>query len=159
MLHNCYGMVLLACVGMLAACSGIKTYPDSLEKNLIIKVATDSGSFFSAVKASLDIYDVDADCNVSYIGTVKLDRPTVEVGVRPEHISYLSFRFNSSGFLSNSSSQISYDTLVKLHKKYRYDVSVRYKNDIYNVEIVEKRSANTQGREIAVRQLQQCNQL
>ena len=144
---------------MLSACSGIKTYPNNLDKNLVIKTETDSGSFFSSLKASLDIYDVNADCKLDYIGTVKLDQPVIEVGVKPERISYLSFRFNSSSFLNSSSSNVSYDTLVKLRKQYRYDARVRYKNDIYNVEILEYRSANTRGRELAARHLEQCKQL
>ena len=152
-------LLLLFCLGMLSACSGINAYPNNIEKNLVIKTETESGSFFSRVKASLDIYDVNPDCKLDYVGTVKLDRPKVEVGIKPGRNSYLSFRFSSSGFLSNSSSNISYDTLIKPRKQYQYDTRVRYKNNIYNVQIIEKLSVKSRGRELVTRHLGQCKQL
>jgi hypothetical protein len=159
MLSRFHGLLLLICLGMLSACSGIKIYPNDQPKNLVIKTETDSGLFFSSVKASLDIYDVTSACKLEYIGTVKLDRPTVEVGIEPGRSSYLSFRFTSSGFWSNSSNNISYETLIKPRRQYQYNSKVRYKNNIYNVKIVEKRSGKSRGKELITRHLRQCKQL
>jgi len=159
MLSRRYGLLALVCFGMLSACTGIKTYPNHLDKNLVIKTETDSGSLISSVKASLDIYDVSAECKPNYIGTVKLDQPNVEVGLKPGRVTYLSFRFNSSGFLSSSSSTISLDTLIKPRKSFGYDAKVRYQNDIYNVEIFEIRPNNSQRRELAMHTMRDCKKL
>ena len=98
---------------------------------------TESGSFFLSVNTSVDIYLVNRDCSLEYEGTIKLDKASVSVGIPPDKSSYLVFGFASSSFLANSSGDISYETLLKPHKGYRYLIKASYINDIYNVEIRE----------------------
>ena len=59
-------LVLLLGFGFLTGCSGIKTYPNNLDKNLSITTTTESGSFFSSVNAALDVYHVNCDCLLKY---------------------------------------------------------------------------------------------
>jgi hypothetical protein len=153
-----WSALMLIVLGMLSACSGIKIYPNDMPKNLVINTVTDSGSFSSSVKPLLDIYDVSSDCKLKYLGTVKLDQPKMQIGIKPEHNSYLIFRFASTGFLSNSSSNISYETLIKPRRQYQYNANVRYKNNIYSVKIVEKRHSKSRGKELTTRHLEQCKQ-
>jgi hypothetical protein len=100
-------------IGLLAACSGIKPYPDIAEKNLQVRTSTDSGSIFSNVRASVSISRVDAQCRTEYEGTVELRKESVQVGIPVERWSYLVFHFSSSGFLSSTSSTIAQATLLK----------------------------------------------
>jgi len=144
-------------VGLLAACSGIKPYPNIPEKNLQVRTSTESGSIFSSVRASLSISRVDAQCRTEYEGTVALKKESVQVGIPVERWSYLVFHFSSSGFLSSTSSTISQATLLKPRAGYRYDVEVVYRDDTYNVVIHESRSGRGDGREIALRQLDACD--
>ena len=72
-------VILLLAYSFLAGCSGIKTYQNTLDKNLHIKTETYSGSMFSKVRAAVDIYRVDADCKTEYEGTVQLKNPSVVV--------------------------------------------------------------------------------
>ena len=149
-----YGAMLL--VGSLTACSGIKTYPNGLDKNLQVRTSTDSGSIFSSVRASLSISRVDAQCQTYYEGTVKLGKGAVEVGVPVERWSYLVFDFSSSGLLSSTSSTMGHATLLKPRAGYRYDIDVTYRDDIYNVVIRESRTGTREGREIALRRVDTC---
>ena len=143
-------------IGLLAACSGIKTYPDMPEKNLQVRTSTDSGSIFSSVRASLSISRVDAQCRTEYEGTVALKKESVQVGIPVERWSYLVFHFSSSGFLSSTVSTIAQATLLKPRAGYRYDVEVTYRDDTYNVVIHESRTGTGNGREIALRRLDAC---
>ena len=147
---------LLLAVGLLAACSGIKTYPNTLEKNLNIRADTRSNEFLGKVKADVDIYRVDANCKGEYLGTVKLDESAVAVGIPPDRPSYLVFNFASSAFFSGSSSSINYATLLKPRAGYRYDIKVSYTDNIYDVAIREMRPRKGGGREIERRELGNC---
>ena len=150
---------ILCFVTVSVGCSNIKSYPNNLTKNIFIKTKTESGSFFSSVKARVDIFDVDKKCQAKYIGTVDLDEKKKKVGLAKNKISYLDFRFLSSGFLSSSSSSTSMSTLLKARKGYIYDVLVSYVDDLYNVEIWEKRSKRSKGRELDTIPLNECRQL
>jgi hypothetical protein len=147
-------LTLLA--GLLAACSGIKPYPDLAEKNLQVRTRTESGSIFSKVRASLDISRVDAQCRTEYRGTVDLKKAAVKVGIPAERWSYLVFYFASSGLLSNKSSTMAQSTLLKPRAGYRYDAEVIYRDDTYNVVIRESRSGTAGGREIELLRLDAC---
>lgn len=152
-----YIIVLLLAVGILTGCSGIKTYQNTLYKNLHIKTVTDSGSMFSKVRAAVDIYRVDADCKTEYEGTIQLKYPSVDVGVPSNRLSYLVFVFARSGFLSSSSSTITYNTLLKPRVGYNYDIKVTYKDDIYNVVIWETHPSKKKSREIELKDLNACD--
>jgi hypothetical protein len=149
-------VILLLAYSLLAGCSGIKTYQNTLDKNLHIKTETHSGSMFSKVRAAVDIYRVDADCKTEYEGTVQLKNPSVDVGIPSSRLSYLVFVFASSGFLSGSSSTITYNTLLKPHVGYNYDIKVSYIDDIYNVVIRETDPRMKKSREIEFKDLNDC---
>lgn len=149
-------LVLLLGFGFLTGCSGIKTYPNNLDKNLSITTTTESGSFFSSVNAALDIYLVNRDCSLEYQGTIKLDKATVTVGIPTDKSSYLVFGFASSSFLANSSGSISQETLLKPRKGYRYKINVSYLDDIYNVEIRETHPRKSTSRDVDTAGLNTC---
>lgn len=122
---------------LLLGCSGIKPYPNDLDKNLVITTTTESGSIFASVKTSLDIYQITTDCSLDYKGTVKLDNATQSVGIPTNIPSYLVFGFTSRSFLASSSGNISYVTVLEARKGYQYLIHASYIDDIYNVEIRE----------------------
>ena len=146
--------VLLA-AGLLAGCSGIKTYPDTLPKNLHLRTET-SGSLLSKVRAALHVHRVDASCQTEYQGTVQLDKPSVEVGVPAGRSSLMAFTFSSSSFLGGSSSSIRYETLLTPRAGYTYEVKVSYLDNIYNVTVREIDPRRSSSREIERRDLRAC---
>jgi hypothetical protein len=143
----------LLALTLFAGCSGLKTYPNTLEKNLQVRTVTKSRSMFSKVRARLDIYRVDAPCRLKYEGTVDLDNPTSAVGIPPGRLSYLAFTFASSVFLGGTQSATSQGTLLTPRAGYRYDIDVSYQNDIYNVVLRERAPRRNAGREIALASL------
>lgn len=144
---------------VLAGCSGVRPYPNTLEKNVVIRTATDSGSIFSKVAAAVDIFSVTSGCETEYLGTVDLDRPSVAVGVPADQLSYMVFVFSSSSFFGSSRSTISHETLLQARAGYSYDVRVSYMDDIYNVAINEQGPRNPGGRKIALRDISVCKTL
>jgi hypothetical protein len=148
--------VLLLGLIFLTACTGIKTYPNNLEKNLYITTTTESGSFFSSVNASVDIYQVTTDCSLDYQGTVKLDEASVSVGIPYDKRSHLVFGFASRSFLASTSGSISYETMLKPRRGYHYMITVSYIDDIYNVQIRETHPRKKTSRDIDTIGLNAC---
>jgi hypothetical protein len=140
----------LLAAGLLAGCSGIKTYPDTFPKNLRIHAT------ISKVQAELHVHRVDAGCQTEYQGTVQLDKPSVEVGIPAGRQSLVAFTFSSSSFLSGSSSSVRYDTLLTPRAGYTYDVKVSYLDNIYSVTVREIDPRRSSSREIERRDLRAC---
>lgn len=147
---------LLVTVSLLAGCLGIRPYPNTMDKNLHIQTKTDSGSFFSKVRAAVDIYRVDADCKTKYEGTIQLNEPSVDVGIPSHRLSYLVFVFSSSSFLASSNSTVTHDTLLKPRAGYNYDIKVSYIDNMYNVAIRETHPRTSASRDIELKDLSGC---
>jgi hypothetical protein len=146
-------------VVLLAGCSGIRPYPNDLEKNLQVRTQTRSGSMFEKVRAAVDIYRVNAQCRLDYQGTVDLDKPALAVGIPAGRLSYLVFNFASSSFLGGNRSRISQETLLEPRIGYRYDIDVSYRDDIYNVVVRERHPHKGAGRELGLVGLGACEKL
>lgn len=144
---------VLSC--LLAACSGLKTYRSDHERNLFITTQTEARGLFSGVDASLDIYQMQDDCDVHYQGTVDLGDSFVEVGVPTGEPAYLVFRFESSAFLANSHSSTSYDIALNPLADHVYEFSVTYRDNIYNVEVQERPRGGPMGLPMVVGMLNQ----
>lgn len=148
--------LLLAAV-LLAGCSGVRPYPNTLAKNLRIRTETDS-SIFSRVRAEIDIFSVNADCKTEYQGTVDLKGPSTEVGVPSGKMSYLVFVFSRSSFLASSRSSMSHEALLRARAGYTYDIRVSYRDDIYDVAIKEVHP-RSKAREIEHRDISSCGSI
>lgn len=140
----------------MTGCSGLSPYPDSDINNLHVTAETASGSIFSIVSASLDIYSVGPGCKTVYEGTVKLSQDKMHVGIPPGRLNYLNFEFSSFAFLPGASSTITYGGLLYSKPGYDYDIQVRYKKNIYSVVIRERSTGGKQGVEIELRPLDTC---
>lgn len=148
---------LLVCtVSLLPACSGRRAYENSLTKNLHVQTTTDSGSWFSSVRAAVDIHRVGIDCATDYEGTVRLGESTTKIGIPPDRWSYLVFVFSSSSFWGNRSGSITFETMLKPRPQYHYDAAVSYKNDMYHVAIREFPPNQSAGRELDRMALSAC---
>jgi hypothetical protein len=148
--------LLLSSLSFIQGCSGIRTYPNVGDKNLLILTETDSGSFFSKVRTAVDIFRVTSDCKTDYEGTVQLKDTPVEVSIPAGRLNYLVFVFASSGFLSSTSSTITYDALLRPQAGYNYTAKVSYIDDIYNVEMIETHPQKQEDKKIRLKSLQDC---
>jgi len=142
--------------GVLAGCSGIKTYPDALPKNLHVTTEASSGSALARMRVALHVHQVGADCRTEYQGTVQLNEPSIQVGIPPDRLSFLVFSFSSSSFLGGSSGSTSYDTLLRPRPGHAYTARASYADGIYHVEIRESDPRRSAGREIERRGLDEC---
>ena len=138
---------------LIAGCSGLKSYRSDYQKNLYINTQTDASGWFSGVDASLDIYRLQGDCDMHYQGTVELGDVRVEVGVPTGEPAYLVFRFESSAFLANSRSSMSYDVTLNPRVGHVYDVSVKYHDNIYNVGVQEHLPGGTESQPMLLSEL------
>lgn len=135
---------------LLVGCSNTKPYRAELPNNLKISTKVES------VKATLDIYEVDKLCKASYQGTIALNNKTVNIGIPPGKLSYISVGFASSSFLGGTSSYTSQGTLLTPRKGYQYMVDANYVDGIYNVMLFEKRKGSAKRREVAMKGLSSC---
>ncbi len=148
MKRRLYAVPLAA--GLLVGCSGAKTYPDALPKNMHVRTET------SNMRAELHIHRVDANCLTEYQGTVQLDKPSVEIGIPAGRQSLVAITFSSSSFLTASSRSIRYDTLLTPRAGYTYDIKVSYQDNIYNVTVREVDTRRSSNREIERKSLRTC---
>jgi hypothetical protein len=140
---------------ILSACAGIKPYPDLRNKNFSIQAITDSGSLLTDNKATLEIHNIKADCSTEYIGTVKLDKPIVEIGIPTRYQSYLTFEFNTAGVFAANAGKMTANTLFKPKAGYRYLAKVRYIDEFFDVEIYEMNPGG-EGKKMGFRDLDAC---
>jgi hypothetical protein len=107
---------------LLTACSGVKPYPNSGNKNFSVKIEPDSAAaLLKDAGATLDIYGVNPDCSTLYKGTVRLEQPVTEIALPPGQASHLVFVL---GVLSGSS-DVTYKTLLEPRAGYRYMATIR----------------------------------
>lgn len=142
-LHPVWWFLLLAA---LAGCSGLKTYPNDLEKNLTVQT-TLSGSLFGSIKAYLHVYDPKDECKIKYVGSLKLKNGEAEVGVAVNRPVCLDFVFHA-GDLFNPETHLHNRAIVTLRPGVRYVAIVRYVDRIYSVSIRELGSSSLPGREV-----------
>jgi hypothetical protein len=140
----------------LAGCSGVKTYPNTLEQNLQVRSETASGSAPFRVKAALGVHRLDERCQLEFEGLVELDQPSVSVGIPADRWSYLVFNFSASSLLGGSSSSIYRETMFRPRAGHRYDIAVSHKKDIYHVVIREFPPRGGAGRAVEFRDIRVC---
>jgi hypothetical protein len=108
-----------------------------------IHTAASSESIFSSAHVMLDIYSADSECHAKYAGTVKLDKPSVAIGIPADRWSYLVFDFVSSSFLAGRHGDMSYELPFKPQANHRYEIEVTYRDEIYNVVLGERQPDGT----------------
>ena len=148
---------LAALVVLFTGCSSLKPYPSVAPENVVVKSALESGSILSSMRGSVHIHELDASCHSSYVGTVKLDRPSVALGLPAERASYLVFAFDGSSFLGGTTSSTSSGTVLKPRAGYRYEFAVTYKDNIYNVVLRESDPRRGASREVPRQELRGCS--
>lgn len=149
-------VVLVLFAELISSCSGLRPYVSNYENNLHISTRTEASGFPSNVDAAVDVYRVDSDCARQYQGTVDLRNSSVAVGLLPNTPSYLAFTFKSFSFFANSHGTMSYDTVLVARVGYEYNVSVSYRDNIYNVTIRERHSTGGESRELPPTLLDSC---
>ena len=149
-------VVGLIFISLLSGCSNIKTYPAYQPENIRVETKADSGSFFTDIKTSLHIYSVNNECKTSYLGTVNFNKAKNRLGLPANKLLYLEFTFVNSGFFVSRTSSMSYDTLLKPRKGAQYNIELSYLDDMYNMEIWEKRSKKSSKRELDARSFDSC---
>jgi hypothetical protein len=145
-----------ALVVLATACSGLEPYRnDGPIKNVTIRTAASSGSAFSSVKVELDVHGVDASCATRYLGTLRLDQPTLALSLPPGRGSVLTFQFLSSNFLGSSRGGVGRQVFITPRLEQRYEIDVSYRDDLYDV-VLRERVRHDALREVALRDLSAC---
>lgn len=143
-------LVLLAAA---AGCSNLKTYPNDHDKNALVRVKNEGGGFFSKTRPDVHLYRVDAACQAKYLGTVELDRPTVEIGLPLNQSLLLEFVFSKSTF-GGSESATAIEMMTTPRKGVRYEFEVAYLRNGYTATGVELQQGRR--REVEHRRLRDC---
>jgi hypothetical protein len=149
-------LVVLVAIAAMAGCSSIKTYPNSLSKNMFVTTKLDSGSVVTGSSAAFDIYRVDAKCELAYEGRVDLDTAKTEVGLPTNSRLYLDFIFSNHNYLLRASSSTRYGLLLTPRAGYSYQVQVQYVNGIYDAAVRETSRGDSGGRVIEQVTLEGC---
>lgn len=128
-------IVICALALAMISCSSIKTYPNTLAKNMRVSVKLDSGSLLSSHGALLDVYSVDAKCEINHEGRIELEKATTDVGLPTNKPLYIEFVFANSSLFPNRTTSTSYGVLFTPHSGNSYQVKAVYSGGIYDVVI------------------------
>jgi len=130
---------------LLAGCgTSTKNYPTDDAGNVAVRAEIDR-----SVKTAVHVHAVDAKCATQYQGTLLLDSPAARISLPPGRPSYVVVVFDTSSFLRGSAST-STGTVITPRPGRKYDVLVRYRNALYEMQVREE------GREIPRQDLQGC---
>ena len=140
-----------------AGCSGSKPYQNTPDNNLHVYTAAESGSWFSSVRAAVDIHRLTANCKTEYEGTVQLSQATIDVGLPPNRWSHLVFVFASSSFFAQRSGFMTYETFLRPRLGYQYHIHVTYRDDMYNVVVRETHPGSPGGRVVEHKDVRVCH--
>jgi len=147
---------LAVLVALFVGCSSLRPYPNVTPENVVVKSKLESGSVLSSMRGSVHIHEIDSGCHTNYVGTMKLDRASVALGLPAERASYLVFSFDGSSFLGGTSSSTSAGTVLKPRPGYRYEFTVTYKENIYNV-VLRESDPHGGARELTRQPLKGCS--
>ena len=123
-------------LALLAGCSGMKTYPNTLEKNLTVHTKARSESLFPRLRVDIDIFDVVGDCRVEYRGSLKLDQPSIEIGLPVNKPIYLSIVFTRNSIGSRST--LTHETVLTPRTQHYYSDEVSHLDGMYQVIFRER---------------------
>jgi len=118
----------------ISGCSGLKTYPSTGDHNLLVRTKV-SGSFSTKVEAFLHVYRLQGPCNFEYLGTVKLNRDEIRLGISPRQSTYLKFDFETSARFANTSSTVPYSVALTPQLGAQYTADVSYVDSVYSVVV------------------------
>ena len=141
---------------LVGGCSSLRPYPNVAPENVVVRSAIESGSILSSMRGSVHVHEIDSGCHTNYVGTVKLDRPSVALGLPAERPSYLVFVFEGSSLFAGSTSSAGAGTVLKPRPGYRYEFAVTYKDSIYNVVLRESDPRRGVSREVPRQELKGC---
>ena len=144
-------VILLVALQIGGCASNTKPYRADLPQNLEVI------SNIESVEAVLHIYSSGKQCESVYLGSVNLDRNSLQLGIDSGRPSHLVIGFSSSSFWSSSSGYIDYGVTFVPGKAYHYEIDVSYNDSIYNITVNEINRANGSKREMQDSELQNCN--
>lgn len=153
MLRLLIGMLLAAVLA--AGCSSTKTYRNSGEKNMLVRVKNEGGGFFSSTRPNLHVFSVNAACQTEYLGTVELDAPSVEVGLPVGQTVLIEFVFAKST-LGGTNAATAVEMMATPRKGTRYEFDVAYLRNGYSATGVEFTPGQAKGRDMEYRRLRDC---
>ncbi len=122
----------------LAGCAGgIRTFPNTLPKNMHVTTDVDGGKVEAAV--AFDIHRMKKNCETEHEGRINLENGSIGVGLPSDEPLYLDFIFVSRAGFGSPVGATRHGTLLTLKGGYEYQAHVHYKKGIYAVEIKEMR--------------------
>jgi len=149
------GLALLVVVAGCAS-DGIKDYESRGEKNLRIDARIEPNSFGSVRGSFLHVFAVSPRCELGYLGTVTLDKPTMEVGLPTDKPLLLRAEFVARQRFSESSTHNTYAYFVQLRPGYDYAADIQQQERLYKFALMEKRRGGGPGRAVERKGLEQC---
>lgn len=98
-----------------------------------------SNSLSTARAAFLYLYEVGPRCQQNYLGTVTLDKPTIDIGLPKDKLLLLTAEFAAVGRFSQSSTRNVYSYLLQPRPGYDYAAVIQQQERLYKFTLTERR--------------------
>jgi len=148
-----FWLATLVLATTLSGCSGIKPYANNLPANVEVRTKTDHG-----IKTSALISTVKPDCEREFLGLLKFESGSNDIGLPVGQPVAMEFQFSASTLLGGSQSMTSVGITFTPKRKYRYRVFASYIDSLYELRIDEQAPGKTRWQEIESGQLSGCRQ-
>lgn len=139
----------------LGGCSGLKTYPNAIEKNALVHVRANRSGLLSRFGVALDLYTVDARCGSRYLGTLELDQATVQLGLPLEQKVLLAYVFSHDAIFGTSGTAV-IKMMVTPRRGEHYEFNISYLKEGYTATGQVFAPGNPQARDIEYARLEDC---
>jgi hypothetical protein len=146
---------IVAIALILTGCSGLKTYTNDAAKNAVIRVRTDPGTLLTQRAIDLDLYAVDSACRATYLGSLELRDPQIEVGLPLDGRILLAYVFSRSAVIGTSGTTV-IEMLLQPQRGHRYEFEVSYMKAGYSATGLDFGPGQGQGSHIEHSRLRDC---
>jgi hypothetical protein len=143
------GLAFLS-LALAVACAGTRPYVSDAAENVAVRTEVESG-----VSAMLHVYRVDATCHAEYRGSIPLDRHRIGLGLPEGASAFLEISFETSSFFGGTSIWRA-GSLLKPRAGHGYELVVSYRDDLYNLILLETNPRGGPSREVPRRGLVRC---
>jgi hypothetical protein len=132
--------VMTVLVALTGCASGERVFTSAEKKNLHIATSLEPNSFGSVRATFLYVYEMDTRCKPNYLGYVRLEQPTIELGLPTGTLLVLTAEFMTRGRFSESEVRNAYEYLIQPQPGQEYFADIRHQNNLYKFSLTESRN-------------------
>ena len=137
----------------LIGCSAVRPFHEAPERNLHVRVKLKDDD--AKIRADLDLFAKVDKCNDSYIGSVELNKPVMDIGLPIGKELHLTYSVTRNSF-SGGRRTLNFLSSLTPRPGYEYYADLSWVDGMYNLEVFESQGRGKGKHRIALNPAQGC---